>query len=270
MKLLQSRVLPAWLRRPADSLRTLTADDGVDRFLIRCRSDLEEMRAKTFAIKEAGTLEWIRQSVRPGQVFCDVGANIGLYTLVAAKVVGAGGFVYAFEPHVVNCASLLENLAANRLSELVRVFSCALNDTDGCFPFHYCSLEAGAAFNQLCPDQSVAGPTGPAAVEMKHGATLDGLIGQGALRPPHHIKIDVDGNELRVLRGARQLLGGTDAPESIQVELEATFASDATRFLIEMGYAPSHRHDTHNGKRALAAGASPESVPHNMVFRKKS
>src|SRR5215213_8519026 len=61
---------------------------GGARLTFLCRSDLELMRARTFATKEEGTVEWIRSSVRPGQVFCDVGANIGLYSLLAAHHAG--------------------------------------------------------------------------------------------------------------------------------------------------------------------------------------
>src|SRR5688572_15667139 len=84
-------------------LEVTTRDFSV-RFV--CQSPMEEMRVRSLLIKEEGTITWIRTYVQPGQVFLDVGANIGLYSLVAGRMVGETGRVYAVEPHSVNVISL--------------------------------------------------------------------------------------------------------------------------------------------------------------------
>jgi FkbM family methyltransferase len=202
-------------------------------------------------------------------VFCDVGANIGLYSLLAAHHAGPAGVVYAFEPHVVNCSGLLANAAVNGLADRVKVLSVALNDSGGFFDFAYSSLDAGASFNQLRVNAGAAGPPArAAAVEVKAAVTLDELIARGVVRPPHHVKIDVDGNEPRIVRGMHGLLTGPAPPESVQVEVDPATATEIHELMGRAGYRAAVRHDTANGKQLIAGGADPASVPHNVIFRR--
>ena len=84
--------------------------------------------------KEEGTMRWIDGEVRAGDIFMDIGANIGIYTLAAAHRVGKKGRVYAFEPHKVNGITLLRNLEASGLADRVDFFACALSDAPACSP----------------------------------------------------------------------------------------------------------------------------------------
>jgi predicted RNA methylase len=59
--------------------------------------------------------------IQPGEVFYDLGANIGLFSLMAARLVGASGEVYSFEPDPVNAARLRRNVAQNRLTNVTVV-----------------------------------------------------------------------------------------------------------------------------------------------------
>src|SRR5262245_35193972 len=88
---------------------------------------IEVMRIKTLFEKEEGTIEQLLNQVKPGDIFYDVGANIGLYTILAASKVGSSGKVYAFEPHVGNAHRLIQNVARNKLSDRVILVSCALH-----------------------------------------------------------------------------------------------------------------------------------------------
>ena len=99
--------------------------------------------------KEAGTVAWIKEHVKPGQVFLDVGANIGLYTILAGKHVGSDGLVYAFEPHLGNALRLMKNVRENGLDAQVKVLSVALNDTSGFIDFNYQAELSGSSMSQL-------------------------------------------------------------------------------------------------------------------------
>lgn len=233
-----------------------------------CRSDIEIWRVRSAATKEAGTVAWIGEEVHAGDVFCDIGANIGLYTLMAACRVGSSGAVYAFEPHAANFQSLLRNIAVNDFGGFVRPFSCALHDSEGVFDFNYQSFAAGSSMSQLnATRDGEEREFRPVVREAKLSASLDRLLRDGALRAPTHIKLDVDGNELPILHGMRQLLAGNERPRSLQVEVNQRYRSELMRFLGDCGYRQYHRHDTADGLRQIAEGRDPEQVAHNALFR---
>ena len=83
------------------------------------------MEGLTFLSKEPETLEWIN-SFHPNSVFFDVGANIGLYSIYAAKSVNAE--VYCFEPSVFNLPILAKNIYLNGLSDFITIFPLPLSD----------------------------------------------------------------------------------------------------------------------------------------------
>lgn len=234
----------------------------------RCRTETELWRVKSAATKEAGTVAWIGDEVRSGDVFCDIGANIGLYTLMAATRVGSSGAVYAFEPHAANFQSLLHNIAANRSGSVVRPLSCALHEAEGVFDFNYQSFLAGSSMSQLgATRDGEEREFAPVVREAKLATTLDRLVDGGFLRAPTHVKLDVDGNELPILRGMRGLLGGTQRPRSLQVEVNQRYLDELMRFLAELGYVQYGRHDTADGLRQIAEGRDPAQVAHNALFR---
>jgi len=237
-----------------------------------CRSDLEVMRAQTLATKEVGTIDWILSDLKPGQIFLDVGANIGVYSLFAGKHLNGSGRVYSFEPHAVNVSGLLANAQANHLAERLQIFSCALNDCDGFFEFEYSSLKPGAAFNSLLGNSKDI-PTATkkhcsSIKEFKAAYSVDSLIERGVILPPDHIKIDVDGIELRIVHGMRKLLSSHRPPASLQIELDPETAQEITSLMANFGYSHTFRHDTLSGKKSLANGAEPASIAHNVVFRR--
>ena len=93
-------------------------------------------------------------------------------------------------------------------------------------------------------------------------------MADGAVQPALHIKIDVDGNELLILRGMRQLLAGKHFPRTIQVEINARHKDELYALLGKLGYCLAEKHFTLHGKKQIAAGADPESVGYNAVFHK--
>jgi FkbM family methyltransferase len=262
---LMDRVRFALLRR---LVRNVQVYDGEHAYTFRCESAVDVWRARTLLVKEQGTVQWIRSEIRAGDVFYDIGANIGIYVPLAAKAVGAQGKVYAFEPHVVNVHSLLHNVHINGLEGVVEVLSCALNDTEGFFDFNYHSFVSGSSMSQLNDRRDDKNREfRPVFTERKYATTIDHLVGKGVLRPADHIKIDVDGNEMLVLRGMRQLLGSARKPKSIQVEVNLRYKDALFQYMQECGYAIAQRHYTAAGKVELASGADPEAIAYNAIFK---
>jgi FkbM family methyltransferase len=260
--------LARWLRQALRPEVEIRADGKTYRF--RCDGARDLRRCMSALVKEAGTRAWIVSEVKPGEVFYDIGANIGLYTIMAAQQVGSEGRVYAFEPHGANFARLVDNIAANDLALTVSPCSFALNDRSGLIPFNYISLMIGSSNSQLGSlrdgeEQEFR----PELSEPKAAMALDDLIAGHDFRPPHHVKLDVDGNELLVLRGMARTLQRPDKPRSIQIEMNLRGKAEIIDFLAAHGYSLADRHYTRSGLKRIAAGGDPEAYAYNAIFRPK-
>lgn len=142
-----------------------------------------------------------REDVSPGDIVFDIGANLGAYTLVFGQWVGAGGRVYSFEPAPDTRRALEQHVAMNDLGEQVVVRPEAVSEAGGCARF----LAAGTSgANRLAPVAAGQGFDVPTV-------TIDSFCASFGLRP-RLIKIDVEGAELGVLKGARRTIaaGGCD------------------------------------------------------------
>lgn len=251
-------------RAPID----VVVDFAGRQLVFRCHNKTELWRARTAATKEAGTVAWITEVVQPGQVFCDIGANIGLYSLMAAARVGASGRVYAVEPHAANFLSLMGNIVLNRMEQIIQPTACALNDEDGLFDFNYENLMAGSSMSQLnATRDGEEREFKPVVREAKLATSLDRLIESGCLKAPQHLKLDVDGNELPILRGMKRLLTGAKKPLTLQVEINQRYRAELQSFMDECGYVQYHRHDTASGLEQIANGRPAADVAHNALFK---
>jgi FkbM family methyltransferase len=145
-------------------------------------------------------LRELDQLLSPGEVFIDVGANIGLYALKAARLVGPGGRVVALEPGQAACDQLVANLALNdfRCVEVVRK---AASDNDGHAVLHHVELGNDPQAFSLIENLS-AGDRGETVETVK----LDTMVAAMGLTRIDLIKIDVEGAEPMVLAGARECL----------------------------------------------------------------
>jgi FkbM family methyltransferase len=243
--------------------------DGDRSYHFECHGEEELYRARTLHQKEPGTLRWIGSELRPNDVFYDIGANIGLFTVYAACRLERPGVVYAFEPYVPSFSSLLRNIKLNGIGDRVHAMSCALHAKDGFFPFNYRVLTPGASDSQLGSTRTAKQKKfKPEAVELKQGVRVDVLLREGVIAPPNLVKIDVDGNELLILRGMEGLLRGRRAPRSIQVEVNPRYP-ELLDYLEGTGYQLAERHYTVYQQRRLDAGTlSPETAGYNGIFRK--
>ena len=248
--------------------REIEITDGKWRYRFQCESQLEFKRCMKFFIKEPGTIEWIRNEVRPGDVFFDIGANIGIYTIFAAYRSGESGKVFAFEPHSTSFTKLLQNIGLNNLQDIVVPCNFALHDEDGYFPFNYSSREAGSSDSQL---SSVRGAFvaeyKPDITELKHAVSIDNLLASKKLPAPHHVKIDVDGNEYLILRGMSRLLNSVERPRSLQVEIIRRNDASILSFMESHNYVLSDKHYTRGPSRRIAQGDDPAAYHYNGIFR---
>lgn len=170
----------------------------------------------------------------PGSVVFDVGAHVGFYTLLASRLVGPGGAVVAFEPLPRNLRILRQHLEENGCDN-ASVFAAALAEAPGSVRFR-----AGA--------DSYGGSVSEGGEVKVEALALDDLLARRRLPPPDLIKIDVEGAELGVLRGARATLR-EHGPALLLATHGAEVHGSCAAFLRELGYTV----------RALSGGPSDET-----------
>lgn len=146
---------------------------------------------------ETYNLELFRSRLRPGMRVADVGANIGVYSAVAALVVGAEGRVLSVEPDAENCAFLRATRDRNQFSWMT-VVQKAVGDRCGVGQLYLC--DENKADHRI---YDTASPRHSVRVDM---VTLDALLDEQALERLDFLKIDTQGAEHRVLAGMTRLL----------------------------------------------------------------
>ncbi len=142
-------------------------------------------------------LAYLEKVLSQGKVFVDVGANFGVYTLVASRLVGATGKVIALEPTAQSFAILRENIALNHFAN-VRAFQVALTQSSGKAWLYHGWDPVGNSLGKdpLCGNEG----------EEVQTEALDKLLEEKGIDRVHAIKIDVEGAEELVLRGAIRCL----------------------------------------------------------------
>lgn len=252
---------------PSESGRSVvTLSDGRFEYSFVCHSVKESNRAKRMFDKEKGTIAWLERELRPDDVYYDIGANIGTYTLFGARRIGEKGAVVAFEPHIPNANSLLENINVNGLTRKVKLVTAALSNGEGYGEFNYQSLMAASSTSQFGRNSYEGESFSPVFVEIKHCVSVDTLIERGAIPAPDVVKIDVDGLDFEVLDGMRRALASVKRPRSIQVELGSDSKPKILALLAETGYVLQEKHWTAAGLVEISQGKDPESYPHYGIF----
>jgi FkbM family methyltransferase len=186
---------------------------------------------------EEGCLRLLRRLLRPGMTFVDVGANVGIYSVVAGHAVGAKGKVLAVEPQADVSVMLAANAKLNGLSNITTK-TVALGETCGTGLLHQLSpTNTGQASLQVCDGDVCFGECSAVRV-----TTLSQLMTECGMVSVDGLKIDVEGAELSVLRGFADWLN--DRPpafiflECIDAHLRRFNATsqDVMLFLRGFGY----------------------------------
>ncbi|HTT67102.1 MAG TPA: FkbM family methyltransferase [Gemmatimonadales bacterium] len=150
--------------------------------------------------------EALAERLRPGDVVYDIGANVGFFTVLAARLVGPTGRVVAFEPLPANLAALRHNIALNHFDN-VTVIDAAVAAAAGTAGLVLGGEPTWARLATRTGEpagtaagQGAADAARPAAITVRL-VSVDELLANGTLPPPTLVKIDVEGAELEVVGG---------------------------------------------------------------------
>jgi FkbM family methyltransferase len=214
--------LRAWLPVAAEGRRTVAFPGGM-----RLRLDLREslQRDFLFGLYDQHELRLLRRFLGAGGDFVDVGAHVGMYAVAAATFLGERGRVLACEPNPEARAQLVENLALNGCTNVI-VTATAISDRAGEALLHV-PRTADPSFSSLGQGRFAEGE--PVHVIT---TTLDAEVEAAALAPAF-VKIDVEGGELAVLRGAQRTL---EARPTLLIEIGPESAAHVERELSPLGY----------------------------------
>ena len=221
---------------------------------------------------EAGTSAILIDQLRPGDVFIDVGAHIGYFTLLASALVGPAGCVHSFEPEQRNHAALLNHLKLNGTSNVLP-YPWALSDMTGItelfvHPHHdgaHSIWDIKPRLYEKDRDKITRTPV--------FATSLDTLLSDPIPLSIRAIKIDVEGFEMHVVRGMSRVLDSARVPvviieinESLLTECK-TSEQELRDFLVRRGYSIL-ADDPETGKLIKLEPAQPfkSKFVYNLIF----
>lgn len=243
-----------WLNKVADSPKpqrrsppqkktgVVTLPQGIGAGLKFCPDESNHTFAR--GTYESPIQQVLAQYLKPGDVFYDIGANIGFFSTIAARLVGKSGRVYAFEPVAKNVARVRRNAKLNRFSQ-IKVFQKAVSQTSGQGNLLLAKHSGGATLATvgMPPDM-----TGAVRVDL---ISIDDWVNQKKVKSPSLIKIDVEGAELEAIAGMLQTIR-TFKPILLYEVDDSQLASfkqkqeELDTYVKELGYQISHTENAYN------------------------
>lgn len=219
-------------------------------------------RVNTLFTKEPDTIEWIN-TFEPDEILLDVGANVGMYSIWAAKTRSVK--VVAFEPESQNYAVLNKNIHLNGLDERVTAYCVALSDEIGFSKLYLSEFVAGGSCHNY--GEAVDFKYQPLKSSFSQGCfstTIDDLVSREILPVPHYIKLDVDGIEPKVIAGARQTLADKRI-KSVLIEINSNL--DDHWEIVDLMLALGFNYSQEQVNKAMRTEGAFKGVG-NYVFRR--
>jgi FkbM family methyltransferase len=192
-------------------------------------------RAESFFDEEPETVAWLDQ-LTPNDVYWDIGANVGLYAIYAAKFRHCQ--TVAFEPESQNYALLVENIVLNRVSDRCLPACVAVADKSTVNRLHVRYITKGGAYNAFRGSQAGGAALAPESFmaaqkyekhagfdQLVFGCSVDELVAKHGLPAPTHMKIDVDGLEPNIVAGALETIR-SGRIRGLLIELNTKSAAD--------------------------------------------
>lgn len=202
--------------------------------------------------KEPDTVNWIRTIKKDETVF-DIGANVGAYSLVMSVFAKQ---VFAFEPAVMNfsllCKNIMVNVQRSSIESNITPLNVALSDKTKFDTLNYVNLNLGKSGHQI-HGRSIDGhgtPFRPVFGHLVMCFAIDTFVELFGLEAPNHIKMDVDGIEWEILRGAEKTLDDRRV-KSLLVETDSQSEREKDiveflkrkRFTLSNQFLASHPND---------------------------
>jgi len=219
-------------------------------------SHLELSRAKTSYTREPITVDWISNYIDDKDVVMDVGANIGAYSLLIAKL-KKQSIVYSIEPESSNFYALNRNIVSNNLQERIIPLCIALGDKNTINSFNISQFESGAACHGLEAPVSEGIPFVPEHVQGIVGYRLDDLVNELRYQNINHIKVDVDGIEDCLMNGSKEFLNKNTC-KTVLIEVYEQTLDSIEKTMKNCGFIEEKRDSL----------SRPSGMVYNILYKK--
>jgi FkbM family methyltransferase len=170
----------------------------------------------------------VKELVRPGMVIAEIGANLGYYLLIEARLIGSTGKIYATEPVPKNFQILARNIALNHYEDRVESYPLAISDKDGVAKI---AIKSASNHATMFIDRTKISELGARSLDREvrkvsdvKTATLDNfLLGK---RPVDFIRMDVEGYEIQIIKGMQKTLEHSRVGTTIFMEIHPDLFMD--------------------------------------------
>tara|TARA_Y100000768_G_C23962839_1_gene676296 strand:+ start:417 stop:1235 length:819 start_codon:yes stop_codon:yes gene_type:complete len=205
-------------------------------FTLSCTNWVTHFRWYLFKTKEPESIYFFDNYLNEGDVYFDIGANVGVFSIYPAKRFDDIK-VFSFEPEASNLAYLKENIIENKISDKVMIYGLGISDCVGLSKLHLQDLLAGSAMHTEDQNDIELSAEGKKPILWSEGiytVSLDYFCEELNLMP-NVIKIDTDGNESKILMGAKNILKNP-LLKAILVETPEDQIVECHSILIESGF----------------------------------
>lgn len=173
---------------------------------------------------------WV-EKIPKDKIFYDVGANVGVFSMIAAR---NHIKTYSFEPSALNFYFLIHNIIKNGFSNKITPINSALSDCSELSWFYFRTLKNGGSNHSINKNTSYNGERfNPLFSQLVSVVSIDDLVSSGKILPPSYIKIDVDGVENLVIKGAQKTLKNI---KEIFIENVSENYKECVELLVSAGF----------------------------------
>tara|TARA_B110000285_G_C15111803_1_gene611565 strand:+ start:1126 stop:1884 length:759 start_codon:yes stop_codon:yes gene_type:complete len=190
-----------------------------------------QKRINSYVEDEPLTIQWI-ESFNENSVFYDIGSNIGGFSIITS-LIHDDIQIYSFEPNYMNFNCQIETCRDNNFSNIFPM-NLAINNTNEFNIFKYDKLNVGSkgTFGDELKEQMLKSQySNPFKRGISHeigilGVSLDSLVYEFGIPAPDYIKLDIDGNDLLALQGAKKLLQDGNKVKELYIEIDDKIYGD--------------------------------------------
>ncbi len=214
-------------------------------------------------VHEKNSTLFFKNSIQKGMHVLDIGANIGYYALIASRIIGKTGRIYAFEPSPFNFNILKINMLLNDKASIFDLHNAAIGSKDSVGTFYIYSKRNMSSFVKRKEEKGVK-IIGSVDVKV---IKLDSFVKNKKI---DYLRMDVEGYEAEILKGMKKLLSRKDKPKGMFIEIHSellhSFGTNAEKFVKDLvSYGYKVKKSFFRGKKTISVSSTKDLLNHPLL-----